>query len=53
LQEFIEALTEENFRKLEEFVDNFPTFAVRIEADCPKCGFHHDVRYTDFADFFL
>ncbi len=53
LQEFIESLTEENFRKMEEFVDNFPTFAVRIEADCPKCGFHHNVRYTDFMDFFL
>lgn len=53
LKEFIEGLTEENFRKLEAFVDNFPTFAVRLEATCDKCGFEHNVRYTDFADFFL
>lgn len=53
LHEFIEGLTEENFRRLEEFVDNFPSFAVRIEATCNKCGFEHKVRYTDFADFFL
>lgn len=53
LQEFIEGLTESNFRRLEEFTNNFPSFAVRINATCNKCGFEHSVRYTDFADFFL
>lgn len=53
LQEFVEGLTEENFRKLEAYVDNFPTFAVGVEATCPKCHFDHKVRYTDFLDFFL
>jgi hypothetical protein len=53
LNEFVMGLTEENFRKLEEFIDNFPTFAVRVEATCNKCGFEHKVRYTNFADFFL
>lgn len=53
LHEFVEGLTEENFRKLEEYVDNFPTFAVRVEATCPKCKYEHSVRYTNFADFFL
>jgi hypothetical protein len=53
LNDFVMGLTEENFRKLEEYVNNFPTFAVRIEATCNKCGFQHKVRYTDFADFFL
>lgn len=52
LQEFIEGLTEEKYKKLEEWVDNFPTFVVKLIADCPKCGFHHEVRYSDFADFF-
>ncbi|NDB59783.1 hypothetical protein EB001_15245 [bacterium] len=53
LNDFVMQLTEENFRKMERFVDNFPTFAVKLEASCPKCGFNHKVRYTDFADFFL
>lgn len=53
LKEFIEGLTEENYKKLEEFVDNFPTFAVVLEEDCNKCGFHHRVRYTEFNDFFF
>lgn len=52
LRDFIENLTEENYKKLQAFVDNFPTFVVRIEADCPKCGYHHTVRYSDFTDFF-
>lgn len=53
LTEFVEALTEENYNKLENYVDNFPTFAARLDAKCPKCGFEHHVRYTDFTDFFL
>lgn len=52
LKDFVEGLTEEKYKKLEAFVDNFPTFVVRIEADCPKCSFHHSVRYSDFTDFF-
>jgi hypothetical protein len=53
LNDFVMELTEENFRKMEEFVSNFPSFAVRVNAKCPKCDFDHSVRYTDFADFFL
>lgn len=53
LNDFVMNLSEENFRKLEEYIDNFPTFAVRVEATCNKCGFEHKVRYTNFADFFL
>jgi hypothetical protein len=53
LKEFVEGLTEANYRKLEEFVDNMPTFAVVLEKECNKCGFHHTVRYTDFYDFFF
>jgi hypothetical protein len=52
LQDFVEGLTEEKYKLLEEWVDSFPTFVVKLEADCPKCGFHHEVRYSDFADFF-
>lgn len=52
LKDFVENLTEEHYNKMEAFVNNFPTFVVKIEADCPKCGFHHVVRYSDFADFF-
>jgi hypothetical protein len=52
LKEFVESLTEEGYNKMQAFVDNFPTIAVKLEATCNKCGFHHQVRYTDFFDFF-
>lgn len=53
LKDFVEGLTEEKYSKLETFVDNLPTFAVKLEATCNRCGFHHDVRYSDFYDFFF
>ena len=52
LKDFVEGLTEENYNKLESFVDNFPTIMSNLEGTCPKCGFHHSVRYSDFYDFF-
>lgn len=52
LLEFVESLTERDYKKLEEFVDNTPKFVVKLEAKCPKCGFDHKVRYSDFYDFF-
>lgn len=52
LIEFVEGLTEEYFQKLSRFVENFPTFSVKMDAKCPKCGFTHYIRYTDFSVFF-
>lgn len=52
LKEFVESLTEVNYKKLQAFTENLPTFLVKLEATCNKCGFHHTVRYSDFYDFF-
>lgn len=52
LQNFIEGLTQQQFEKLAEFVGNFPSFFVKAEGKCPKCGKEHVVRYTDFVRFF-
>jgi hypothetical protein len=52
LKKFVEELTQENYNKLEHFTENFPSFYNRLEVTCNKCGFHHDVRYTDFEPFF-
>lgn len=51
-EEFIENLTEEQFKKLEHFVNNLPYFVVTAEHDCPKCAFHHKIEYKDFTSFF-
>lgn len=52
LKAFIENLTEEQFNKLDEFIGNFPTFSVGVEATCNKCKFEHNIKYRDFASFF-
>lgn len=52
LRGFIEGLTQEQFKKLEDFTNNFPSFYVKGEGQCPQCGKYHNVRYKDFINFF-
>ena len=52
LREFVENLTEENYKKLEGFTMNFPYFAVLFDKTCGKCGHDHHIEYTDFESFF-
>lgn len=52
LVDFIEELSEFQFKKLEVFVDNFPYFVVDIENTCPKCNTMHRKEYRDFSAFF-
>jgi len=52
LIDFINGLTHEQYKKLETFVDNLPSFAIESGGVCPKCGFEHKVKYTDFTRFF-
>lgn len=53
LKAFVEGLTQEQYKKLEKFVDNLPSFVVNSSAKCGKCGFDHKIRYSDFTSFFL
>ena len=52
LEKYIETFTEEQFKKLEEYVDNFPSFVILAEGKCPKCKFEHKLEYKDFTSFF-
>jgi hypothetical protein len=52
LRTFVENLTEEQFSKLEKFIDNFPGFLVRLNSVCPKCSYNHNIEYRDFQNFF-
>lgn len=51
--ELIEELTQGQFKKLEEFVDNFPSFLIESKTKCPKCKTEHIVQYKDFSRFFV
>ena len=52
LYDFIENLTQEQFGRLTEYTSNFPSFYVKAEGTCEKCGKSHTVRYKDFLRFF-
>lgn len=52
LKAFIEGLTQDQYKKLEQFVDNLPTFYISSKSKCPKCQFEHNIKYTDFTRFF-
>ena len=52
LRAFIEDLTQDQYKTLEEFVDNLPSFYIESEAKCRKCGHEHKIKYTDFTSFF-
>jgi len=52
LKEFVEGLTQNQFKLVEKFVDNFPYFVVLAEAKCNKCGFWHKLQYKEFTSFF-
>ena len=53
LIEFIEGLTQNQFKQVEKFVDNFPSFVILTEANCDKCGFKHNLQYKEFTSFFV
>eukprot|EP00697_Spironema_sp_BW2_P016224 gnl/Spiro4/7369_TR3861_c1_g1_i1.p2 gnl/Spiro4/7369_TR3861_c1_g1~~gnl/Spiro4/7369_TR3861_c1_g1_i1.p2 ORF type:complete len:247 (+),score=24.63 gnl/Spiro4/7369_TR3861_c1_g1_i1:8222-8962(+) len=52
LTTFVESLTQEQYHKLEHWIDNFPSFVITSEATCKKCGFKHQLEYNDFDAFF-
>lgn len=52
LRGFVEGLTDQQLKKLEEFTGEFPSFVIKGEGTCPKCGFNHHVEYKDFESFF-
>jgi hypothetical protein len=51
-EDFIENLTQEQFMRVESFVDNFPYFVVNVDHKCEKCGYDHNIQYRDFVSFF-
>lgn len=53
LVEFVENLTQQQFRKMEYFIENMPSFYISTKAKCKKCGYEHTLEYTDFTSFFV
>lgn len=53
LEQFVGDLIQEQYKKLEHFIDNLPSFVVQSTATCKKCNFVHNLEYSDFTSFFV
>lgn len=51
-EKFVSDFTQENYNKLEKWIQNFPSFHIEKEQVCTKCGFNHKIKYKDFTSFF-
>ena len=49
---FVENLSQEQFNKLEHWINNFPSFSIVSTATCPKCKYDHRISFNDFSVFF-
>lgn len=52
LQNFIDNLTQEQFKKVKEFFDTMPKLKHDIEFNCPVCGYHHKHTIEGLDNFF-
>lgn len=50
--DFVESLSQEQFKKIEEFFNNLPRIQENIELKCSKCGFHHKIKVEGLENFF-
>jgi hypothetical protein len=50
--EFVESMNQEQFMKVEKFLNSLPTLKQNIEMTCGKCGFHHNIEVEGLESFF-
>lgn len=53
LIEFVESLTQDQFEKIEQFIEKVPSIEKKIETTCKKCGFQHTIVARELQDFFV
>lgn len=51
LVEFVEGLSLEQFKKIEEFFNNLPSLKKEIDVKCAKCGFEHHIKIEGLDNF--
>jgi hypothetical protein len=52
LFEFLDNLTQEQFKKIQAFFETMPKLQKELEFDCPNCGFHHKMTLQGLESFF-
>ncbi len=52
LDEFIDSLTAEQYKKIESFFDKLPKINYKFNVKCPRCQYEHNINFKDIASFF-
>ena len=52
LNQFLENLTTEQFRKVQQFFETMPKLSKEVTYDCPVCGHHHEKVVEGLSSFF-
>lgn len=52
LMEFLENLTQEQFKKVQNFFETMPKLSKEVYYDCPVCGHHHEKIVEGLNSFF-
>jgi hypothetical protein len=52
LQEFLENLTQEQFKKIQQFFETMPKLSKEVQYDCPVCKHHHEKVIEGLNSFF-
>lgn len=52
LDEFIDSLTSEQYKKIEAFFDNLPKINYKFKVTCARCSYEHNINFKDIASFF-
>jgi hypothetical protein len=52
IDDFLNHLTNEQFLKIGEFIQNIPTIQLKTDFNCKKCGYHEEITIQGLASFF-
>ena len=52
LMEFIESLSQQQFKKIEEFFEKLPKLDKTVNVKCSKCGYDHELYFEGLESFF-
>lgn len=52
IKDFVDNLTQDQFKKIEQFFNTIPKMYKDIEFDCEKCGYKENIRLEGLASFF-
>lgn len=52
VEEFLGSLNHDQFKKIQDFLENAPKIDYKFQVKCKSCGFDHSLNFKDISSFF-